>query len=414
MSFRPRGMSYGLTRFPFERRTVRIEPQTANTAGANDIIIFRLPENCLVDLQSIVWSYIVACPTTATTSEKVTVPRGSESVIERLEITAGGQSLVQGFYDYKSLVRQMLNYTCGQDGQNSRQILEGETPLEDAGSLVNFVTERRNVVNWLGFVSGNATRYISTANLGTVEMRIQLAPNTILSMSGLTDAALAKYTLSGFYMFADTVAVNDAMFHKATAETLAAGEPLSLAFKNYQSFQESHSGLINTTKFNVNSASVDRIWTTSVLTANLAIGVPANGDWKGFNFAAQADRTTLQLQLDSEFYPNFPIDAQSDLFTYSRKSLGNMRDVLGGVLASDRDEWLTVYWGAVFGFQYEGDAEPAGAGKLVSGKDMRGSTAQAILTSQGSAAGAACTAKVWVEMTSVLQIYAGRQLTLIV
>ena len=87
----------------------KLEPQNATTAVAGNIIRFTLPNNCLLNLNSI--ALMLNAKITADAGEGRLANR-IDSLIERYTVEAGGVQIAQGFNGYNVFRHLKDNLTC--------------------------------------------------------------------------------------------------------------------------------------------------------------------------------------------------------------------------------------------------------------------------------------------------------------
>ena len=226
---------------------------------------------------------------------------------------------------------------------------------------------------------------------------------------------------------------------------------LSIPFKNYFSFSNNHT---NTTRFNVNSASWDRLWivyrnkgyatkhapvrikgyktsgaftgtdATQTLTSGVDLGKPEY-DLGGvlntnaekykpyyFNFTESkldasgvfipATRSTYQLQINSANVPSYPLTAP-EAYAMSMNSL----DYYDKNHKMSLHQYKMNYFVQCFRFCLP-DSDYS---RLASGLDCRGVSSSCSLNTSGLSE---CNVTMFAECTSELRVGAGRQLEVIV
>ena len=100
MSYSP-SLTYFLDRLQgFSTNIFRLETQNNDTATANKILRFSLPSNALLNMRSFALHFNA---TTAGTTAGARLTRKIDTLIERVEVTAGGVQLSQGLNYYNVL-----------------------------------------------------------------------------------------------------------------------------------------------------------------------------------------------------------------------------------------------------------------------------------------------------------------------
>ena len=115
MSYSP-ALTFFLDRLQsFSTNIFRIETQTNDVATANKILRFSLPSNALVNMRS--FSVTFNARIRETTAQGGRLPAKIDTLIERVEVTAGGVQLSQGL-NYYNLLRHAKDALLG-DKTNS-------------------------------------------------------------------------------------------------------------------------------------------------------------------------------------------------------------------------------------------------------------------------------------------------------
>ena len=79
----------------FSTNIFKLEPQNSTTASPNQIIRFTLPSNALLNLRSFALHFS-ATTSSSGAGAKARLPPNISSLIERVEVTAGGVQLSSG------------------------------------------------------------------------------------------------------------------------------------------------------------------------------------------------------------------------------------------------------------------------------------------------------------------------------
>jgi len=116
MSYSP-NLTYFLDRLQgFSTNIFRLETNGSDTATANKIIRFSLPSNALLNMRSFSLHFNAKC----NDGNGARLPAKIDSLIERVEVTAGGIQLSQGLNLYNvlrhvkdSLLGDKTNSVCG-------------------------------------------------------------------------------------------------------------------------------------------------------------------------------------------------------------------------------------------------------------------------------------------------------------
>ena len=100
MSYPP-ALTYYLDRLQgFSTNIFRLESQNNDTATANKILRFSLPANALLNMRTFALHFNAK---TTATGQGARLPAKIDTLIERVEVTAGGVQLSQGLNNYNVL-----------------------------------------------------------------------------------------------------------------------------------------------------------------------------------------------------------------------------------------------------------------------------------------------------------------------
>ena len=453
----------------------KINSQTSNTGTANRIVRFELPSNTLLNFRSLRLFFQIK-----TTGTGASAPPDTSSFIERCSVYVGGVLVANGFNGYNTLVhakaalqgskcgtlahpemvRSVSYHTFGTDGAGTA--LTG-TDNEDYATSSSLKEDLFCIDNFEGFLGSCEPAIMDTGALATIVIEFALADNAIITSSagrnigGTATSGFdvapttpsSAYELSNMTMQVEVLSLASNVIDTIVEQRISQVGYLSVPFKNYFSFANTHSG---STRFNVNSASWDRLWVayrdstygttgapirvkgykkagcfTSATTANSTylntqavqdIGVPeydiggllnTNSEKykpKYFNFeekkASLTTLTTYQLQINSANIPSYPMNAVEAL-AMSMNSLDYY----------DKNHKLTLhqyknnYFVQVFRFCLP-DSDYS---RLASGLDCRGVSSSCALNTTGVDS---CNVMLFAECTSELRIGAGRQIEVVV
>lgn len=466
----------------------KINPQTSGDVGANRILRFEMASNTLVNLRSIRMFMNVECSNT-TNTKATSLPNDIASLIERVSVYIGGVLVANGFNGYNTLVHAkaaLQGSKCGALGHPEMVRQKRYHSFLDSGSTNDALSNATAstcletyagdsagndyfcIDNWEGFLGSLEPSILDTGLVGTIVIEIALADNTVCSESqsralpalqsnsydvvgtagfDFPFATNAKgspsYTLKNVSMQVEVLSLATNVLDTIVEQRISQVGYLSLPFKNYFSFTNTHN---TTTRFNVNSASWDRLWiayrnkdyatvtapvrikgykcagaitsSASTYTAGVDVGVPeydAGGTlntnaekYKPFYFNFQEIKSTAataskyQLQINSANVPSFSMSAPEAL-AMSMNSLDYY----------DKNHKLTLHQHKCNYFVqcYRFCLPDSDYSRLASGIDVRGSSASCALVTSGLAE---CNVTMYAECTSELRIGAGRQIEVIV
>ena len=449
----------------------KINPQTSNTGSANRIVRFELPSNTLLNFRSLRLFFQIK-----TTGNGASIPPDTSSFIERCSVYVGGVLVANGFNGYNTLVhakaalqgskcgtlahpemvRKVSYHTFGTDGAGTA--LSGTNNEDYTADAVKH--DLFCIDNFEGFLGSCEPAIMDTGALATIVIEFALADNAIITSSAGRDIGgtstsgfdvingtpSSAYELSDMTMQVEVLSLASNVIDTIVEQRISQVGYLSVPFKNYFSFANTHSG---STRFNVNSASWDRLWVayrdstygttgapvrvkgykkagcfttatsqgaTTTLTQD--IGIPeydfggvlnTNAEKykpKYFNFeekkAAVGTLTSYQLQINSANIPSYPMNAVEAL-AMSMNSLDYY----------DKNHKLTLhqykknYFVQCFRFCLP-DSDYS---RLASGLDCRGVSSSCALNTTGVDS---CNVMLFAECTSELRIGAGRQIEVVV
>ena len=456
----------------------KINPQTSGDVGANRILRFEVPSNTIVNFRSLRLFMNVEC-TNSTNTKATSLPPDFSSLIERVSVYIGGVLVANGFNGYNTLVHAkaaLQGSKCGPLGHpemvrqkryhsflNSGKVNDALSDNTADTCLETYAGDSAGndyfcIDNFEGLLGTIEPQNLDTGLIGTVVIEIALADNTVCSVSASRalpaaqttdvysvtgtagfDFALGtpgtpSYTLKNINMQVEVLSLATNVLDTIVEQRIGQIGYLSLPFKNYFSFSNTHD---SSTRFNVNSASWDRVWFAfrdtgfanvnppvrvkgyKVADATLTtIGIPeydAGGTLNTnaekykptyFNFreikATPTTATTYQLQVNSASVPNYRLSAP-ELLALSMNSLDYY----------DKNHKLTLH-------QYKCNyfvgcmrlcLPDSDYSRLGSGVDCRGVSSSCSLNTTGLSS---CNLTIFCECTSELRIGAGRQIEVIV
>jgi len=492
-------LSYFLDRLQsFSTNYFRLESDNQSTATAGQIVSISLPDNAILNLSS--FKVLCNVSTSGGTAGARLVP--IDNLVEKIEINCGGSVISQGSNFTNVLLDAMVKMgqkSCDTAMGHPEIVREkaydynGITPLtttsnEDYGDFpfTNFCMS-----NFLGFIDSCQPRLIDLSLLPSLKVRLTLAPNNVLpsvesaalstgqvfttrnidvttshsfqipgntANSGFsggtvlnTNAGNAKYTVSNIHAMIEACGLASEIYDQTIAAMMQQQGFIEIPFKNYQSFQDVHSG---SSRFTVSSASVDRIWTiwrASNYNTNqkpipidgykskAAFAVDGSsdanpgkvvnigqGDYDSggvfdtnkekytsafFNYKAPFDigdvaKATVeqQLQLNSAYMPNFPANF-GDILQITKNSLPMQgMDYLKNMTMS---QYLHNYCIGCYRLNLPGSENL----RVLSGLDARNSNIQGIVKTTGTTDNPVL--NIYTETTSVLRCGVGRAVELI-
>lgn len=258
----------------YSRNRFKVMPLGARTASAGTTTNFSLPENALIDSSSIRVHANVKT-TGATHNGKdvyAKLPQSSVSMVQRLNVSINGVSVMNsGVSEYNSLCAVLRNAggaNKDRDSSYDRAVchgaIDGTTEAdEDVSVIIDFPA---------GCLSQNSTRFWPTQALGSLNIEMQWADNSILiakengvtvgagdlSADAKTAASNIKYEVSDLYLTVDSILIPE--YDQMLRQRLSQESSLSIAVKSYYTFtKDGIAADADTMVFSVASSSIDRI-----------------------------------------------------------------------------------------------------------------------------------------------------------
>lgn len=281
----PPNVSYFMSRLQgVSTSHFKIFPQNSGSQSANKIIRFELPSNTLLNLKSCRMLFNVT--TDATSAQTgVRLPPDTRSFIDRMAIYMGGVLVQNSFSNYNILVhaKKALGADRCSDSTLTHPEIARITSYHDGSTLTqkeSYTTAdvQLAIMDWEGFLGTAEPSIIDTGLFPQITIEITLADNVIcpaFTWASGTPVALAtttvtggiagppgasqsgSYSLDNITMQVEVLGMASSVLDEVVAQRISQVGYLSIPFKNYFSFSSSHS---NTSRFNVNSASWDRLW----------------------------------------------------------------------------------------------------------------------------------------------------------
>lgn len=408
----PRNLSYFVRKLAnYSRNTFKLQTLNQSVAGPNQIITVDLPNNALVDLNTLTWYFE---GTTSATTNTCSFPRNIESLIERIELEVNGQLISGGCSGYNHLWNIIADTSFGDDVTNRRKILQNST--DKVASAGNDGAIPFAVTNWLGPLGSMKPEVLDTNLLGNVRLRITLASTSVL-ISSATAVVGPSYTLNNMFFSVDTISIDDGNFYAMHDQFLSKGGVYEIPFNNYFSFSAS-AGSSGATKFSLSTQSLNMVWATFV---NGSAGTPLTIDTNinnssyfrrsGSGSGTWGGGLDYQFNINNVYYPNYRA-TNSQAFQLLQNAYGLSQDTLGGCYKGidSLTKWNQRFWVACQSFCHN----TADDERYISGIDTRGNVAQCFFEYNGFADSATVpTCLVFAQTTSLLRVGAGRQIEVV-
>jgi hypothetical protein len=285
MSGLPPNVSYFMSRLQgVSTSHFKIFPQNSGSQSANKILRFELPSNTLLNLKSCRMLFnVTTTNSNATTGARL--PPDTRSFIDRMAVYMGGVLVQNSFSNYNILVH--AKKALGADRCSDSVLTHPEMCRSVSYHTGLAVKETESyttadvqlaIMDWESFLGTAEPSIIDTGLFPQITIEITLADNVICpamtvvaataptlpttsTTGGFCDppasSQSASYSLDNITMQVEVLGMASSVLDEVVAQRISQVGYLSIPFKNYFSFSSSHS---NTSRFNVNSASWDRLW----------------------------------------------------------------------------------------------------------------------------------------------------------
>jgi len=255
----------------------KVHPQTDGNQTSGKIVRFELPSNTLLNLRGTRLFF-----NAVTAGAGASMPNDVSSFIERCSVYMGGVLVQNGFQGYNVLKHAkaaLVGSKCGStlghpEIVRSVSYHNGATFANtDPETYTTDGTESFCIDNWEGLLGSLEPSIIDTGLMPQITLEITLADDTICPISegrlipdgtGATTNNFDKtgsgnptYTLSQMTLQCEVLGMATSVLDQIVEQRIASVGYLSMPFKNYYTFVSTHNG---TSRFNVNSASWDRLW----------------------------------------------------------------------------------------------------------------------------------------------------------
>ncbi len=255
----------------YSRNRFRLETVSADTASAGRIITVNLPSASCLDLNSFRWKFNALTNSNGATPVYAKLPNDAQTLIQRVEVSINGVAVNQGCSEYNTAYQmKKLGHSCiDRSSSVDRALAHSEITTDDAVDDETLV-----VADWLGFLGEHSTRFLDTSIFGQIQIRITLAPNSVLvpKVDGVnlgqplgtpgnqTAAEAMSYTISDMYFTIDSVSLNP-IYNKMLRDRLETDDYLPLNFKEQYTFSLDNINTgSSTTRFSLSSGSIDAIY----------------------------------------------------------------------------------------------------------------------------------------------------------
>ena len=288
----------------YSRNRFRLESVSADTASAGRIITVNLPEGACLDLQSFRFHFDALTTSSTVGAETVygKLPNdAAQSLIQRVEVNLNGVAAQQGAAEWNTLyqMKKLKEGSVPRASTVDRAVAHYE--INDANAVDN---ESLVCQDWAGFLGESSTRFIDTAIWGQAQVRLTMAPNSVLVpkrngagagfelgdpltvADALTAAGNISYSISNLYFTIDSVSLNP-IYSKMLRDRLENDDYLPLNYKEYYTFSlDSITTGSSVPRFSLSSGCIDDLMaiyrdsnyqTTGVVCKKLTDAAPGAG-----------------------------------------------------------------------------------------------------------------------------------------
>jgi len=214
------------------RNKFRIELNSGSTASGSSVVSCNLPENSIIDLHSLKFVFDAIC--TGSTVGAATVfgklPAHALSLFQSMSVYINGQQVQQSQPEFGTIAAALRLTASNMDHDNSIARLCSHSYItnDDVNDDETLVAQ-----NWPGFITQGSSRYLNTALVGNIQIRLVVNDGSCLvpketgqdigtnftSADARAAAANIKFTLSSMYFSIDTVSL-DPMYSEMLSERL--------------------------------------------------------------------------------------------------------------------------------------------------------------------------------------------------
>jgi len=257
----------------------KVHPQTDGNQTSGKIVRFELPSNTLLNLRST--RLFFNC---VTAGAGASMPNDVSSFIERCSVYMGGVLVQNGFQGYNVLKHAKAALQGSKCGSTlGHPEIVRKISYHNGATFANTDPETYNtdgtesfcIDHWEALLGSLEPSIIDTGLFPQITLEITLADDTICPISegrvlpdgtggttnhfDKTGSGNPTYTLSQMTLQCEVLGMATSVLDQIVEQRIASVGYLSMPFKNYYSFVSTHSG---TSRFNVNSASWDKLWLT--------------------------------------------------------------------------------------------------------------------------------------------------------
>ena len=464
MSYSPQ-LVYFLDRMSgFSTNTFKLMPSGSDVSGPNSITRITLPSNALLNTRSFKLHFMASIVEGSSIGARL--PADISSLVERIEISAGGVQLSQGTNFYNTLVNAkaaLQGSRCDSVTGHSELVrlnkFDGGNDIADdadANELYTGTGTPHVIDKWEGFLGTCEPKILDASILPDLVVSIYWASNTVLASCKKADTfadfkvtkttttgdvtvsnAKAVYDIRNIHATIETIGLADSVYDNMVASQIASAGYVEIPFKQYFSFSNTHTG---SSRFTIATQSLDRIITAwraadfdtlgaphpvpgysvaagALAAATSALSLSAYGGAHGTGavekYITKHQRFTepgadgalkYQIQLNGSFVPQYPAGME-DMYQITKNSLeGPVR------YGMTKEQLRDSYFVQCIRLNMP-DSEKS---RTMSGLDTRSVSLNGYVNTTGVLSAANPNLMIFCECTSSLRVGAGRQLEVIV
>ena len=325
-----------------------IQPTNTTDCLAGRKVSFALPSSALLNFRTLALHFSADANQTASAGGRLT-PKIT-SLIDRVELSAAGQMIQQGFNQQNTFhhIRDALCEMNNSDHCLSHPAMVRTTSyvdgFGDAGTSTLSTTENESYPtssgaaqfvcsNWVGFPGTCEPSVQNMSLLPDCIFSVYFAGNEVLGSAagvtlkgtGATDftdagTATAAFKVYNLHLTIECVGLASSVYDNVIASEIAASGYVSTNFRNYFSFSDTHTG---STKFSVATQCLSRIWVglraTAYDTSQLISAVNGYKISGAFTSATSAGASYTQIVTQDVGKPQYDIggvfSTNSELYT---------------------------------------------------------------------------------------------------
>jgi hypothetical protein len=369
MSYSPQ-LVYFLDRLSgFSTNTFKLLPSGNRDVAPGAITRFTLPANALLNTRSFKCHFAASA-----SGVGARLPADISTLVERVEVSAGGVQISQGANYYNVLCNAkaaIMGSRCDSVTGHSELVSQSRFDGQDALDTGDETYENTNgraphvIDKWEGFLGTCEPKILDAAILPDLVVSIYWTTQQVCasvkgtgSDADFTDkpvSASATFEIKNLFATIETIGLADSVYDNMVSSMIAQKGFVEIPFKQYFAFQNVHSG---NSRFSVATQSLDRVWMAyrykdynhleapvRVAGHSTALGIADLNGQKSDVFSTYGGRfgtgatekyislfqtfaepgdddgkMTYQLQLNGAYYPQFAADTYT-MYQITKNSL---------------------------------------------------------------------------------------------